>query len=319
MARKESSGKQPIFDESEPVRAGVGRTARTVNKLVRDWLLESQERPLRFLTAGQQGSESVLISNLGLLGSNVSTDFANASEQEGEKVDGSTAPVVTVHKWKKHGVIDVTMFDTPGLHSDTVDETDAVAQLVRKVGSHINLLVFCSKLAPSSRVTKVEERTVTRLTRAFGETLWQKAVLLFSFADFQEMAKIDHQKLIAVHEAGLHDCIRKAGVPQSVIRELPLCIAGNADQLSLEVLRKADPKVAPSLLMLKWGPEAAIKAMLLSVGGSVPSTSARSNVTLSKELKAVIRDKFQAWKEARTPVLEQKPKQRPKSSECIVC
>ena len=54
MARKESSGKQPIFDESEPVRAGVGRTARTVNKLVRDWLLESQERPLRFLTAGQR-------------------------------------------------------------------------------------------------------------------------------------------------------------------------------------------------------------------------------------------------------------------------
>ena len=37
MARKESS--QPIF---EPVGAGVGRALRPVNKLVRDWLLESQ-------------------------------------------------------------------------------------------------------------------------------------------------------------------------------------------------------------------------------------------------------------------------------------
>ena len=32
---------------------GVGRALRPVNNLVRDWLLESQERPLRFLTAGQ--------------------------------------------------------------------------------------------------------------------------------------------------------------------------------------------------------------------------------------------------------------------------
>ena len=51
MAREESS--QPIFGENEPVGAGVGRALRPVNKLVRDWLLESQERPLRFLTAGQ--------------------------------------------------------------------------------------------------------------------------------------------------------------------------------------------------------------------------------------------------------------------------
>ena len=211
---------------------------------------------------GQEGTGPVLIRNLGLLGSSDSTDFANTSEREGDGEDRSTAaPVVTVDKWRKHGVIDVTVFDTPGLHCDSVDETDAVAQLVRKVGSRMDMFVFCSKLQPSSRVSKVEERTVTRLTRAFGESLWRKAVLVFSFADFEEMTKIDHKRLIAVHEDGLHDCIRKAGVPQSVITELPLCIAGNADHLSLEVLRKADPKVTLSLLMLKWGPDAAVKAV----------------------------------------------------------
>ena len=213
------------------------------------------------LAPGQEGIGPVLVRRLGLLGSNDGTEFTSYAQPEEDEENGTTPPIVTVYKWKEHDTVDVTVFDTPGLHDDSVDETAAVAQMVSKIGSHIDVFLFCCNLQPSSRVSKVEERMVSRLTRAFGESLWRKAVLVFSFVGYEEMVKIDHKRLIAVHEDGLRGCIRRADVPQTVIMEIPLCMAGNPDHLFKEVLRRAAPNATPSLLMLKWRPDAAVIAV----------------------------------------------------------
>ena len=91
---------------------------------------------------------------------------------------------VQVFKYDFVGV-QLTIIDVPGLHSsDQNDVTEITKELQSRTNGEADVLLYCASVSPSSRLGEEDGRIINLLKTVFGPSIWERAVLIFTFADY---------------------------------------------------------------------------------------------------------------------------------------
>ena len=236
---------------------------------VQKWMAEARGRPLAFFVAGRgEVGKSALINNL--LG--LDKNDENAAKEADRLVGKMTTAAVTKHKLSRYG-IDMVAFDTPGFQDPNIDDAEIIAQLVQKTGGRVDVFLYCASLL--RRVSKEEHRICKLLTKAFSASIWEKAIFVLTHANddkVRQESADEYQELISNFDEELRKSVRMAGgISKETIAAIPVHPAGYTDeilphnqpserswqdQLYTEIMSKADPKIIPALLQLRWGNDA---------------------------------------------------------------
>ena len=141
-------------------------------------------RKLVLVTAGQLGSgKSTLVKNL--LG-------FSGNDAEAPKACQSATTVMKKSKaYDNHDIqikdrkVNVTIVDTPGLAgAPDQDPAKIIADMVAETKGKADVLLYCASVSPSSRLGEVDVKIIKALTEAFTPKIWEKTVLVFTFADY---------------------------------------------------------------------------------------------------------------------------------------
>ena len=174
----------------------------------------------------------------------------------------ATTQAVRKHTGSKHG-IEVIAYDTPGLQDLRLRDEKIITELVDTTDSMLDVCLYCASL--ETRISNDDKRICSLLTNAFKPTLWKKAIFVLTFANSEKLAN-DYKTIVDNLKDDLELCLKNAGVPEDIVKEIPFCTAGYADpqliredcsnwqdRLYIEIIKRADPKVTPALLKLRWG------------------------------------------------------------------
>ena len=163
--------------------------------------------------------KSTLVNSL-LLIDPKSPEAAKAAD-EGETVTMH----VRSHKMNRDGA-KVIIWDTPGLGDDShVKQKTVINELRRQAGDDVDLCLFCIAYRRGLRVTDGHRNVIKLLTDNFGNKLWKKACLVMTMVnDVKDPKKI--QSLKHNVERELTQGLRDVGVPEDVIKEKKLLLAG---------------------------------------------------------------------------------------------
>lgn len=156
-------------------------------------LEEAQERELVFLVMGRTGvGKSSTINSL--LGGEVAAVGKHEPETEGvEKYSSSINDVNFV------------VVDTPGLCDDLESKGNdkTYIEKIKKEVSRIDCLLFVSEL-DATRITGDEKRSIQLITKAFGNQVWQHAIIVFTFSERVEIDEYEenlHVRTRLIREA----------------------------------------------------------------------------------------------------------------------
>ena len=123
------------------------------------------------MVAGKPGSgKSTALNNI--FGMDLKTNISSCS----------VTKEITTRRLTRNGVR-LTVIDTPGLGAIDIDKkavTDAMATTV--CGMSYTLL-YCLSVAPSSRLTEMDEIIIRNLHATLGKEVWDKCLVLFTFSD----------------------------------------------------------------------------------------------------------------------------------------
>ncbi|HET7462945.1 MAG TPA: GTPase [Longimicrobium sp.] len=132
---------------------------------------EFGQRKFYFLSIGRTGvGKSSTINSL------VGQPVATSGNYE------ATTAHLEFHEFEIHG-IPFVFIDTPGLADSDLEDSDGqyLVEILRAV-SHIDCLWFVTRL-DETRISSDELRALQLLTQAFGARVWEKALIVFTFAD----------------------------------------------------------------------------------------------------------------------------------------
>ena len=227
--------------------------------------------------------------------STLTKNILDLSGEEGPKVEHSPKLAVTIqikiYEAKIRGVM-VRIIDVPGL--DEKREKELLKELEGATGKKADILLYCVPLLPSSRIDITDKRIILMLTKAFGESLWKKAILVLTFANvansissqpmselvriyaeaFQEMmhsAKLTSftvEPSLTPDKAHDRDATTIAALPAGKCRD-EVIIEGARwdDNIYLEALKKCEYEAIPALLCLKGISLNKLHTALASLGG----------------------------------------------------
>ena len=150
------------------------------------WSELSNSRGMTLVVAGQSGTgKSTLVTNL-----------LRLSDRSAEApVDAhSFTPITTKVKFHNSCIngVNITIIDTPGLAgASDDDQVKVLAQLSEKTKGKVDMLLYCVGINPSSKINESDHRIIKLLTTAFTSDIWERAILVLTFADY---VKERHQK-----------------------------------------------------------------------------------------------------------------------------
>ena len=184
----------------------------------------AESTPLTMAVVGCAGhGKSTLVNSL-LLMEPDSQDAAEAGD-EGRAV---TADVRCYTKIRDYAT--VTIWDTPGLgDSETMTSKEVLKRLYDGAGGNIDLLVFCIAYRPGVRVDDSHINIIKLLTKLFGNEIWKKALLVFTMVNTIKSKK-SIPTIAQNIEKGLKDALRSAGVPEGVVSDQRLILAGLGEE-----------------------------------------------------------------------------------------
>ena len=137
----------------------------------------TEGRSLTLVTAGQFGvGKSTLVKNLLRLSDHYAEAHITAHSRAVTKKIECYSSLI-------NNVI-VTIINTPGLAgASNDDEAKILAQLHEKSKGKADILLYCISMAPSSKVGALDRRIVDLLTMAFSPKIWERAIVVLTFAD----------------------------------------------------------------------------------------------------------------------------------------
>ena len=138
----------------------------------------ANQRELRILVTGKTGQRKSTLIN-GILGTKVAIQGARAAR---------CTTTVTEYTKIIRGV-SVIVFDSPGLQDRTVNEEEYI-QGMRDKCKELSLVVYCTKMI-NTRLTDDDKNAMLKLTKAFGEGLWNYAVFVLTFANMEDCGRED--------------------------------------------------------------------------------------------------------------------------------
>ena len=145
---------------------------------------------------------------------------------------------VTPYDFTKNNV-KITVFDTPGLADGTGNDERYLRQILEKVKT-VDLFLFCTDMT-SRRFSDDDARTITKLTKTFGASLWDHALVVLTFANKVHLnaKEKDHtvvdldqqrisffQKRIRDFQKKIQKVLLSGGVHQEAMSNLPFVPAG---------------------------------------------------------------------------------------------
>lgn len=146
---------------------------------------------------------------------------------------------VTPYDFTKNNV-KITVFDTPGLADGTGNDERYLRQILEKVKT-FDLFLFCTDMT-SKRFSDDDARTISKLTKTFGTSLWDHALVVFTFANQFNLdaSKKDHtdvhvvqqriscfQKRMESFQEKIQNSLLSEGVSQEAASNLPFAPAGD--------------------------------------------------------------------------------------------
>ena len=127
---------------------------------------------MTLVIAGQSGvGKSTLVKNL-----------LRLSDQDAD------APVARHSEVKCHNNrikdTNITIIDTPGLVGvSEYDKVRILAQLSEKTNGKADMLLYCVRMAPGSRIGESDHKIIKLLTIAFTPRIWERTILVLTHAD----------------------------------------------------------------------------------------------------------------------------------------
>ena len=128
---------------------------------------------------------------------------------------------VSTFTWTVPQGVSVVVYDTPGLDGEDLNAVEEIKKHWRK----INLVLYCHRMdANRLRLITEDEEALTTLTREFGKDLWEKAVLVLTFAN-----KVEAGTAMAILQRWvkiLYEKIEATAVPRELAQRIPVEPAG---------------------------------------------------------------------------------------------
>lgn len=136
---------------------------------------EATNRGITLVTAGRSGAgKSTLVCNiLGLEGEGA---------PKHEHTPSSVTQSVKLYESEVEGV-KVQIVDTPGLAAHDMNKAKVIAELTKVTGGKADMLLYCVSTLPDSKIADVDKQIIKVLTLAFGERVWERAILVLTFAN----------------------------------------------------------------------------------------------------------------------------------------
>lgn len=138
---------------------------------------------------------------------------------------------VTPYDFIKNNV-KITVFDTPGLADGTGNDEKYLSQIIKKVTA-VDLFLFCTDMT-STRFRDDDAKTITKLTKTFGKSLWDHALVVLTFANKVQTTssneivseKYFFQKRIHRFQKKICEMLVKEEVEDEALSDLPFVPAG---------------------------------------------------------------------------------------------
>ena len=191
----------------------------------------SESNVVKVLLVGKTGTGKSTLVN-GLIGKEV------AREGEGVSMEGTTK-TLSAYYGTIAGV-EFVIFDSPGLQDGTMNDTGYLNEMKTKC-KDVDLVMFAIRITDSKFVPgNPDSIAMENLTKAFGFSVWEKAVVLLTHADVVEamnprMKSMDDKKKVEFFKKLVSDfaCIIRTKlvelkVPQQVVRQVKVIPTGHS-------------------------------------------------------------------------------------------
>ena len=198
---------------------------------------------------------------------------------------GATTIDVSEYESSIERGLKVRFFYPPGFIDVNHPDEGIVATILEKTESKLDLFLYCISLSHPTRVQQSDASAFQLLTRSLGSEIWNKAVIVLTFANALEDNKKDADEYLEVVkciEGNVHKVLRDNGVSEEILSKLPVVTAGHTnpilkyeknkspetweDRLLLAALKQVDPSVFPTLLQFHFN-WTDVKATLAGAGG----------------------------------------------------
>lgn len=135
---------------------------------------------------------------------------------------------VDIHETKLNGAT-VRVIDTPGLCDDLEEvgnDSEYIDLIRQKITFPIDVVLYVTRL-DESRVGASERRGLRVVTEAFGESFWEKAVIVFTRSD--KVSQLRFEEYLRERTKRIRMALSRFGLTDKVLQELPSVAVDNTD------------------------------------------------------------------------------------------
>ena len=170
--------------------------------------------------------------------------------KEGEELSHSTREVACYLAQKaslSDRLYTITVWDSPGLEDGTGNGVAYVQQLQRECGGDIDILLYCVNVSVTKCIVEDMVPGIKVVTETIGPDIWRHTMVVLTFANeleqkikkaslYEDLGEsTDHIFALRLDhwEKKVVEALIKAGVPESVARNVPVEPAGDYTEPSL--------------------------------------------------------------------------------------
>lgn len=192
--------------------------------------------------------------------------------KEGSKLRPETMGVTEYQLMTDQGV-EIIVWDSPGLQDGTDNEPAYLAEMKEKC-SNVDIVICCIKLETKAKLgeEQADFEAIRKLTETFGPDWWKYSVFVMTFGNqLESMLKTKHQGAVIEEkfnaridswEQRIHQALLSAGVPEKIVRQVPVTVAGHFKKPHLPgrqywfsllwrtILHHTNPKSQPALVKM---------------------------------------------------------------------
>ena len=195
------------------------------NRDMKKWC---KAKRIEILITGKTGvGKSTLVN--GLVGRKVA--------KEGRNLRPETMGVTDYQLTTAQG-LEIIVWDSPGLQDGTGNEAAYLAEMKEKC-SEVDIVICCISLDPRAKLgeEQTDFKAIKKLTETFGPEWWKYSVFVMTFGNMLEsMVKTKYHQKAAVEDKfnanieswkqRIHQALSSAGVPEKIVSQVPVEVAG---------------------------------------------------------------------------------------------